>query len=47
MNIGTIVLTVVAAAVVLIPAALVWYVNLGGIAHAVRETRAKRVTVKA
>jgi hypothetical protein len=28
--------------VILLPAALVWYINIGGIVHAVREARAAR-----
>ncbi len=31
----------VAIPVILFPAAFVWYLNLGGIVHAVREARAK------
>lgn len=33
---------VVAIPVILFPAAFVWYLNIGGITHAVREARAAR-----
>ena len=46
MNAATIVALVVAIPVILFPAALVWYLNLGGIVKAVREARAKKVTAK-
>jgi hypothetical protein len=39
-----IVALVLAIPVVLFPAAFVWYVNLGGIAKAVREARAARAS---
>jgi hypothetical protein len=40
---GTMILAlVVAIPVVLFPAAFVWYINLGGIVHLVREARAAR-----
>ena len=45
-----IVALVVAIPVILFPAAFVWYLNLGGIVHAVREARTakekKAATVK-
>ena len=37
-----IVALVVAIPVVLFPVALVWYLNIGGIVHAVREAKAAR-----
>jgi len=37
-----IVALVLAIPVVLFPAAYVWYLNIGGIVHAVREARAAR-----
>lgn len=33
---------VVAIPVILFPAAFVWYLNIGGIVHAVREARAAK-----
>lgn len=33
---------VIAIPVILFPAAFVWYLNLGGVVHAVREARAAR-----
>jgi hypothetical protein len=33
---------VIAVPVILFPAAFVWYLNLGGIVHAMREARAAR-----
>ena len=38
----TIVALVVAIPVVLFPAAFVWYLNIGGIFHAVREAKAAK-----
>jgi hypothetical protein len=38
-----IVALVVAIPVILFPAAFVWYLNIGGIVHAVREARARKV----
>jgi len=37
-----IVALVVAIPVILFPAAFVWYLNIGGIVHAVREAKAAR-----
>ena len=37
-----IVALVIAIPVILFPAAFVWYLNIGGIVHAVREARAAR-----
>ncbi len=37
-----IVALVVAIPIILFPVALVWYLNIGGIVHAVREARAAR-----
>ena len=42
MNIELIVALVVAVPIVLFPVAFVWYINIGGIVHAVREARAAR-----
>lgn len=40
---GTIIVALVLAIpVILFPAAYVWYLNIGGIVHAVRETRTAR-----
>jgi hypothetical protein len=40
---GTLIaILVVAIPVVLFPAAFVWYINIGGIVHMVREARAAR-----
>jgi len=38
----TVVALAVAIPVILFPAAFVWYVNIGGIVHAIREARALR-----
>jgi hypothetical protein len=42
MNATMIVALIVAVPVILFPAAFVWYLNVGGIVHAVREARAAR-----
>lgn len=42
MQIQLIIALVVAIPVILFPAALVWYLNIGGVVHAVREARAAR-----
>ena len=42
MNVELIVALVIAIPVVLFPVAFVWYINFGGIIHAVREARAAR-----
>ncbi len=42
MNAAMIVALVVAIPVILFPAAFVWYLNIGGIIHTVREARAVR-----
>ena len=50
MELTMIVALVIAVPVILFPAAFVWYLNIGGIVHAVREAGAARekkdVTVK-
>jgi hypothetical protein len=42
MNAITIIILVVAVALMLVPAALVWYINIGGIMLALKEAREKR-----
>lgn len=43
---GTLIaILVVAIPVVLFPAAYVWYINIGGIVHLVREARAKNAAI--
>jgi hypothetical protein len=42
MELTMIVALVIAIPVILFPAAFVWYLNIGGIVHAVREARAAR-----
>ena len=42
MELTLIIALVVAIPVILFPAAFVWYLNIGGIVHAVREARAAR-----
>jgi hypothetical protein len=37
----------IAIPIVLLPAAFVWYLNIGGVVQAVREARARKVTEKA
>jgi hypothetical protein len=49
MNIELIVALVAAIPIILFPAAFVWYLNVGGVVHAVREARtarAKKVAAK-
>ena len=38
-----IVALVLAVPVILFPAAFVWYLNIGGIAHAIREAKTRKV----
>ncbi len=47
MNALTIIALVLAVPVMLIPAVLVWYINLGGVFAAIREAREKKVAGKA
>ena len=42
MNAVLIIALAVAIPVILFPAAFVWYLNIGGIVHAMREARAAR-----
>ena len=42
MTVGTIIALVLAIPVMLIPAALVWYINAGGVFLAIKEAREKR-----
>jgi hypothetical protein len=42
MNAAMIAALVVAIPVILFPAAFVWYLNIGGIIHTIREARAAR-----
>ena len=42
MELTMIVALVIAVPVILFPAAFVWYLNIGGIVHAVRKARAAR-----
>ena len=49
MQIELIIALVVAIPVILFPAAFVWYLNIGGVFHALREARVakeKKVTAK-
>ena len=41
MTVGFIVAMVVAIPIILFPAAFIWYMNIGGIVHALKEARAK------
>ena len=41
MTVGFIVALVLAIPIILFPAAFIWYMNIGGIVHAVKEARAK------
>ncbi len=52
MTLGMIIALVLAIPVMLIPVALVWYINIGGITLAIKEARERRaleqkVTIKA
>jgi hypothetical protein len=38
---------VIAIPVILLPAAFIWYLNIGGAAQAIREARGRKVTEKA
>jgi hypothetical protein len=42
MNFLTIIALVVATVIILAPAALIWYINIGGMVKALREAKAKR-----
>jgi hypothetical protein len=42
MTTGLVIALVVAIPLILFPAAFVWYLNIGGIVHAVREARAAK-----
>jgi hypothetical protein len=42
MELMTLIALVLAIPVILFPAAFVWYLNIGGVVHAVREARAAR-----
>ena len=42
MTVGTILALIVMIPVMLIPVALVWYINIGGIALAAKEAREKK-----
>ena len=45
---GTVIIALaIAIPVILFPAAFVWYLNIGGVFHAVREARARKVAEKA
>jgi len=46
MELTMIVALVLAIPVILFPAAYVWYLNVGGIVHAVREAKAKKAAAK-
>jgi len=39
MELGMVIALVVAIPIILFPAAFVWYLNIGGIVHTVREAR--------
>jgi hypothetical protein len=42
MTVGFIVALVLAIPIILFPAAFIWYINIGGIVHAVKQTRAAK-----
>jgi hypothetical protein len=42
MNVGTIIALVAVIPVMLFPAALIWYINIGGIVLTIREAREKK-----
>ncbi len=46
MTVGTIIALVVAIPIMLLPAVLVWYINIGGIILALKEAKEKRVAEK-
>lgn len=41
MTVGFIVALIIAVPIILFPAAFIWYMNIGGIVHAVKQARAK------
>ena len=41
MTVGFIVALVIAVPIILFPAAFIWYMNIGGIVHALKEARAR------
>ena len=52
MTVGTIVALILIVPIMLLPVALVWYINIGGIMHALADAKEKQVagekaTVKA
>ena len=46
MTAALIVALVLAIPVILFPVAYIWYINIGGLAHAVREARQAKATQK-
>ena len=46
MNIATSVALAVAIPIILFPAALVWYINIGGMVAALREAKARKAAAK-
>ena len=46
MTVGTILLLVFTIPLMLVPVALVWYINIGGIVVAIKEARAKKAALK-
>ena len=46
MTVALIVALVLAIPVILFPVAYIWYINIGGLVHAVREVRQAKATQK-
>ena len=46
MTVGTIIALVVAIPLMLVPVALVWYINIGGIYAATKEARARKAALE-
>ncbi len=43
MTVGFIVALVLAIPIILFPAAFIWYMNIGGIVHAVKEAKVRKL----
>ena len=46
MTVGFIVALVLAIPIILFPAAFIWYMNVGGIIHAMKEAKAKKLATE-
>ena len=46
MTVGLIVALVIAVPIILFPAAFIWYMNIGGIVHALKEAKVKKLATE-